>query len=281
MNTSKIKLGQEILLQWFTSQPSNKATFAKSKSICSVIAKDISMDEDKPLYKILYPLVSVGLLEFQNTGYSLSPSIFLKGSKKIFGLNIPKSIQDNLDFVSKSYSEHLVILNLNETKKILNSEIPITSFDYGVLKKIKPISAIIKGWERVDLVISNKFQYLSEVGWVNANNILKPGVYRNSENSATRRYLYYQNNWYDIDSSANNFTDQNIAYTLGKVENKKSIFHYDNSQKILKINTFQFPIILIRCLIHVSEFNFDYFENELVLKNISEDIISQLKKILN
>ena len=239
MNTSKIILGQEILLQWFTSQPSFKASFAKSKTICTMVARDISIGEDRPLYKLLYPLVGVGILEFQDNGYSLSPSIFLKGRKGIFGLNIPNTIQDNLEFESKLFSNHLVIFNLDDTKKILNSEIPIASFDYGILKKIKPLSEIIKKWECVDLLNTDRFQYLSDVGWVNANNLLKPGVYRNSENSATRRYLYYQNNWFEIDSSANNFTDQNIAHILGKIENKKNVFYYDKSQKILRINTFQ------------------------------------------
>lgn len=282
MNTYKHTLGQEILLQWFNCQPYYKATFEKTKSICKIIANDISENDLKnSQYKYLFPLVSIGLLEYHEKGFTLAPSIFLLGENSIIGINIPELIQEKLNIKTKAYSAHLIRLSLEEKKNIPDSKIPFVKFDKNILKKISPFIEIIKNWEVTETLDINNFDFLSDRGWISSQRPFKVGVYKHSINLASRRYLYFNESWYHLDSDSNNSTSQDISFILGKVVSGKSLFKYYETQKKLKIDLYHFPKVIIRCLVHLSEFNIELNESEIILNDINYDSIKQLNKILS
>ena len=99
---------QELLLKWFKVQPYKSFSTTKISYLCQAlnVQLELNLPPKQVYYKILMPLVRLGLIDFCNGNrLRLAPSVFLQNSTSIVGVNIPnpfykKLKEQAIDFLS-------------------------------------------------------------------------------------------------------------------------------------------------------------------------------------
>ncbi len=270
--------GQCILLDWFRSQGNDTVSKSRLNRICKSI--EITLFNNLDQYKLenyINPLLAIGLLEFQqNNKYCLAPTIAIKSTEDTVLVNFPTNkLSNDCPIIEKSYSGHLIRVATKTFK--LNLECAYNNYNQNILIQHPTLKQIVENWESCDSLFEGyETECLKGHSWQKAQ-LIRNGVYRIKEKVGSQKILKLGD--YTLLIPAHNSIDSfAIAYQL---TNPNDPFSYNVKSKRLDVNTFLFPIIIQRLLIHISHFRFEYIKNNLSLCCISNKNFRIIKSKFN
>lgn len=267
-----------ILLNWFRSQGNDNSSRNRLDRICKSI--EITLEENLDPYKLekyINPLLAIGFIEYQtNARYCLAPTIAIKSIKDTVLINFPKSkLPDEYTIIEESYSGHLIRIKSKATR--LKIDCLYKKTNQIIFKQHPKFKQVVESWESCNIPTERYHtERLGSYGW-EKKDVLSSGVYRIKDEVGSQKILKLENSKLLI--PANNSIDSfAIAY---QITNHKDPFSYNADSETLEINTFLFPVIVQRLLIHMSHFRFEYKENRLFLSGISKKNYKIIKNKFN
>lgn len=252
---------QEALLNWFRYSPAELKSFYSINKLCRSISQRYSItgDPNNFVYKLLYPLIKRGLVEFYGEGkFRLSPTSILFNQHFLFACHVPESIREKIGVVS--YSEPfsgITIYTYSDCvlRDFINQGIPSNHFNLrSILSKILPLQQIIKEWEDDDDIEGIGIAELCYWGegnrWVNKHDSPECGVFRKGNESYNEKVLRINNHqWKKIPAGEDNIDAFSLAVLYGKIYNNYNIgLSYVASEQVLSVNNQYFPLSLERLL---------------------------------
>jgi len=270
--------GQCILLDWFRSQGNDNISKNRLDRICKSI--EITLEDSFDQYKLekyINPLLAIGLIEYQtNAKYCLAPTVAIKSIKDSVLINFPQNnLPDDCTIIEESYSGHLIRVASNSIR--LKIDCIYKKNNQTIFNEHPKFEQIVESWESCDYLTERyQTERLKSYDW-EEEDVLSSGVYRIKNEIGSQKILKLENSKLLI--PANNSIDSfAIAYQM---TNPKNPFSYDADSEILEVNTFLFPVIIQRLLIHMSHFRFEYKENKLSLSGISKKNFKIIKTKFN
>lgn len=240
---------QRGIIEWFQLQPGTEKKAHAVQTVCANLYKQMGEDgSSKYKYRLIHPLLKLGVLEYYNGDYRLSPSCALQKNSNILFCNLPCTglVQPPI------YDSGLgiqVYENNGQIKSFLQQQ-GINSVPFkltGLLQKIS-LAKAIETWPPVKVSEATGFQILDENNtWQWAKNIV-PGVYKTGKEDYARRLIMIaENNWRSI---SNNWNDYPVAILWSKIQNNFPLFiQYRQKEKLLSLNNEHFPMVLERLLL--------------------------------
>lgn len=267
-----------ILLDWFRSQGNESISKNRLNRISQSI--EITLHDNLDQYRLekyINPLLAIGLIEYQlNSRYSLAPTIAITSNKNIVLINFPlNQLEVDNSIVETSYSGHIVKLNSISTKQKFNCLNKKRS--QNIIREYPNLNQIVNSWEPFDSLDEGYVtERLTRYGW-KQEDLSNNGIYRFKDYAGSEKLLKLENSLLLIPTS-NTIDSFALAYQLTSLHEP---FTYDMEKEILEVNTFFFPVIAQRLLIHLSNFRFEYDETKLTLFNISNRNFEQIKSKFN
>jgi hypothetical protein len=255
---------QSLLFKWLKNY--NSRHINQIRAACHGLLRSHNIDDEKItrycLYRLFYPLLRYGLVEFTGKGnYQTSPPvIFLNRNGSVCqfaAVNLNKAQLKNLqqtipDFQIDSFqivrfSASMVTINNFSSKdqiRIQDNRIDC------ILSQMPTIRAVVSSFKEF-YPNSKGFYYfnLDDFEWVRSKNELKPGLYKASaEDYSKRCFLEGDNVWRRIPTLEENPDSVNIArWTQGILEQRKYLC-YDQIKKLFICRNICLPILLDRVL---------------------------------
>lgn len=244
------------------------------------------------LFKIFYPLVRYGLIEFCGDGtYTLSnPILLFYTDNKAVGVNL-NSVQ--IEKSKNSFQLHTIdqfgIVRFEATEKEIvdfskETDIqlskPNISEYLSNFPKVKNCINAVNGFEPTYFSnFEEKFDIKSRK-WVKGRNE-SLGLFRNSETA--QKYYFIENGvTYSIPSNAQNPDTRPIVESY--IYCKKNSFKYYTETKELNVGSVNLPILIERVLRLASLFETNVYSKEYnnqIYNNITKNVIFQLDRIFD
>lgn len=224
---------------------------------CKSLLIGFGMESKSSLFKILYPMVRKGLMEFAGEGnYKLTaPIILYYPNKKIaVAVNLSTKQKESIaeDWAEKEDDEYGVIRFTGDRKEVYSASHKIDSnyFEPNTAK-------LLKNFPRLSDVIFNQF----EKAHINSNgeyyNVIKHkwtkdsrfryGVFRLVED-AQKVYLKTEKDDYLIPYYKQNPEGRPLAETYQAINENIDFYQYNSQTKVLTISNINIPILLDRFL---------------------------------
>lgn len=241
------------------------------------------------LFKIFYPLVRYGLIEFcGDSSYTLSnPILLFYSDNKAVGINLNSVQIEKLKNMSKPYTiDKFEIVRFTATEKELvafSNEVDINFSKPNIteyLNNFPKIKNVITDFDKV--YTSDLFEYfdIESRKWVKNRNE-SFGLFKNSENA--QKYYFVENNeTFSIPSNAQNPDARPIVESY--IYCKNYTFRYDLQKKELNVGNINLPILIERILRIASlaetiKYSKEY--NNQIYSNITKNVIYQLDRIFD
>lgn len=259
---------QCILLDWFRSQSDGTISKSRVRRITQSIEATIYDGiKDYRLENYLNPLLSIGLLEYQlDDKYCLGPTVAIQTKQNSILINYPKTLLNKTNnILAEKYSGHIIIIDSKVNSSSLNC--PVIGHNKSILRFLPSLKDIVSGWKEYNNIDNTlNLERLTNSGWI-MNKLNETGVYRFIDKPGSQLLIKLKNNTYSI-PFANSLDGLAIAYQVTNQNNLSLV--YDDEMSTLEINTFLFPIVVQRLLIHLSKFHFEFKDRKLKLSNISK-----------
>ena len=245
---------QVIFFEWFKHH--NIRSEAQIRSACNNLLENNELDNIHSLYKLFYPLVRKGLIEFVGKNkYQVSSSVILlnKKFKVAIGVNLSVQQKENLKLSSDLEEDKFGIVRFNYDLKNIKQFSEKYNCDYKVIYSSKILNKfpkaidILSTLETASITSTNiQFYYARYRTWKNRDNQIN-GLFRLSEDSL-KKYLRLDGKNYSIPSSTTNPEIRFIAETYQITNELNDSFKYSKMKKELIISYVNLPILIDRLL---------------------------------
>ncbi len=229
---------QKALLSWFSYIQGTSV----SKELALQASGTIDMDNQSK-YFLLNSLIALGLIDYTYDGrLTLTQSMILQNKGKYIGINIPANY----------CIDHLAPLQNNEVAAIQeNTSIQVANCKPMAWLSSPNIKLIIDTWELYDLqqIDLNSLDQLTNRGWSPATSIID-GVYRFKDYQGSYILIFQSGKWYKLPSNRKEPYALDLSFLATTVLFDKVIRINANSKNRIEIDTYLFPPILLRLLIH-------------------------------
>lgn len=278
---------QSLFLKWFKYHESRNLT--QIRVATNNLLASYEYETKSSLFKIFYPLVRYGLIEFCGDGtYTLSnPNLLFYPDNKAVGVNL-NSVQ--IEKLKNSFHLHTIdqfgIVRFKAIEKEIVDFSKVTDIQLS-----KPnISEYLSNFPKIKNVISN-FEIASTMYFAQYFNIdimkwednknQTFGLFRNSEN--VQKYYFIENGLtYSIPSNAQNPDARPIVESY--IYCKQAGFKYYSKEKKLDVGNVNLPILIERVLRLASLFETTVYTKEYnnqIYSNITTNTVLQLDRIFD
>lgn len=288
---------QALFFKWFKCYESRNQDQTRTINQIRVATKNLlasyEYETKSSLFKIFYPLVRYGLIEFCGNGTYISSKpilLFYPDNKAAVGVNL-NSVQiekfknsfqpytiDKFDIIRFTASEKELVAISKETDIPLSK--PNISEYLSNFPKIKNCINAINGFE--DTYFSNFEEKFDIRGrkWEKARNE-SFGLFKNSENA--QKYYFIENGvTYSIPSNAQNPDTRPIVESY--IYCKQAGFKYYSKEKKLDVGNVNLPILIERVLRLASLYETTVYTKEYnnqIYSNITINTVLQLDRIFD
>lgn len=285
--TTNMEELQALFFKWFKCY--EKRNLNQIRVATKNLLASYEYDTKNSPFKIFYPLVRYGLIEFCGEGtYSLSsPILLFYPDNKAVGLNL-KSIQieklkerfhihsiDQFDIVRFTASEKELVTFSNEID--INFSKPNIS---ECLSNFPKIGNVISNFKTASTMFFAQYFNIENRKWEDNKNQTF-GIFKNNENA--KKYFFIENGvTYSIPSYTQNPDARPIVDSY--IYCKQAGFKYDTKEKELNVGNINLPILIERLLRLASLFDTTVYAKEYnnqIYSNISKSTVLQLDRIFN
>lgn len=283
---------QELLFNWIGHH--NCRRLIDISKACKELAENVNCSDKYSLYLFFYPLVRLGLLEYQgNDVYGLARPviIFYQSNWSATGINLPP---DLLGIITEEF--HQVSRDSFGIIRFTGSVFKVEKFceAHGIslnnlrvdeiLERLPSIEDIVHQFEKVNKPANGWHYDLKKREWILLRLYENVGVYRTGEEPyAAKIFLDHDANVYSIPSQKNNPDALNIALCYQAALEGINYLSYNGEEHSLVVSRMQLPILLDRIL-RIPSFTEPLIPNTAydynVYKHISRNSFDQLKRIL-
>ena len=279
---------QALYLQWHKHQ--GICSVEQIRIACSNLMKSFGFETDYSLFKVFFPLVRNGFIEFYGNGkYQMSQPTILYYQKEqtAVGVNLLTEQKVVLADMLKMKEDKFGVVSLKISKKHMQDFCMKINCDYSepnvseILSNFPKISDVVKKFEPAMISSSGEyFDILKHCWGKNKNKNL--GVFRLSEDSH-KFYLRTKQGDFQIPDLNTNPDGRPLAECFqASVENQEFLF-YHKATKILTVKQINIPILVERVLRMASLLFLDDLKEEYgktTYKDITLSTIKQLNRIL-
>jgi hypothetical protein len=244
------------------------------------------------LFKIFYPLVRYGLIEFCGNGtYKVSNAILLFfPENKVVGINFNLQQKEMLKNSFHTYTIDLFdIIRFTANEKMLQNFSQETNIQLSKpniseylsnFPKIKKCITSINGFEQTYLSNFEEKYDIKNRKWIKGSDD-DFGLFRNSENA--QRYYFIENGFtYSLPSDSKNPDARPIIESY--IYCKNHIFKYYLQKKELNFGNITLPVLIERVLRLASLFETTIYSKEYnnqIYSNITKSVVFQLNRIFD
>ncbi len=280
---------QGLLLQWHKHY--GIRSIEQIRMACSNLLSSFRYETKHSLFKVFYPLLRKGLIEFHgNSKYQVAPPAILYYKKEhiAVGINLPVELKDNLIRLGESNED------IFETVRIKLEEPAIRKFceenecNYsepdisGILSNFPKIADLVNKFEHASISSAGEFYDVFKHHW--SRDLQKAsGVFRLSDN-AHKYYLRTEEVDLQIPDSKFNPEGRPLAESYQVVIENREFLTYSKVNKVLTVKDVNIPILIERILRMASLFRPDRVKEEygkMEFKNIPLSTIKQLNRIFS
>jgi hypothetical protein len=242
---------QKGIVEWFRAEPNSKKTLQAMQTVCVKLLAQISYNEGANYrYEIIYPLLKLGVIEYYNDNYRLSPSCAIhKGSNVLF-CNIPHITEAETPLHRiLDTGLGIEVYESNRQSKLYLQQLGLTSSPFSLLQLLQNISlsGIVNEWPLVKVLETSGYFFLTNNGWQPAKNV-SPGIYKTGKEIYAKRLLMMSDgNWRSISTNWNDFA---LAVLWTKIQNNERLhIQYSKKDGLIDLNKEYFPLLLERLLL--------------------------------
>lgn len=282
---------QSLLLMWFSHYGIRSESQIRIASI--QILNSFSLDINNSLYKVFYPLVRMGLIEFIGIGkYQISKAAVLYYPKLEICVAYGLSNQQKVLFLEKYEKvdqDMFGVMRFHAKKSNIKILCKIENIDYyepniiNELSNFPCVKNIVSKFDDAVLPENGEYYNVMKYEW-KYSSIKRYGIYRCTRDSLK---IYLRTEKYgdlSITDSAINPEFRNIAELYHLSRKNKSYLFYNKKEMVLSVTNVNIPILLERVLRSLSFYKTSHVEksyNILSFSNIPCNAVSQLNRILN
>lgn len=279
---------QALLLRWFKHH--GVCSIEQIRTASTNLLKSFELNANHPLFKVFFPLVRKGFVDFKGDGkYQItSPTIIFYLKEQIsVGINL-------LDEQKEIITNQFKIINIDEFDVICfeSKRESIRTFcennkcEYSepniseLLLNFPKISRVVEQFERISIISSGEYYDINEHRWKkNKNQIV--GVFRLSEDSQ-KFYLRTEKEDLQIPDFSINPEGRLLAESYQAMAENISFLHYNVETNTLTIKGINIPILIDRIL-RMASFPLKKGVIEkpgvTIYKNITNSAVKQLNRI--
>jgi len=277
---------QALLLKWLKHR--GKCSIVQIRNACFNLLKSFHTELKHPLYKVFFPLVRKGYVEFCGNGYYqlTQPSIlFFNKNQTGVGINLLDEQKEKLEeHIKVDENEFGIIrfviskteiLNFSEKNNCKFSEPNVSE----ILFNFPKISDVVHKFDTAHIASTVQF-YDLERGW-RKNKNQSFGIFRLSEDSL-KFYIRTNQSDFQIPDSKINPEGRPLAESYQAIISGLDFLIYENNKKRLTIKTVNIPILIDRILRMASLYKNDGIEEDFrqtTYSNISYSTVKQLNRI--
>lgn len=285
--TTNMEELQALFFKWFKCY--EKRNLNQIRVATRNLLASYEYDTKSSPYKIFYPLVRYGLIEFCGDGtYSLSsPILLFYPNNKTVGVNL-NSVQ--IEKLKKLFQIHSIdqfdIVRFTTTEKELIAFSNVADINFSkpniaeYLSNFPKIGNVISNFETASTMFFAKYFNIENRKWEDNKNQTF-GLFKNTENA--QKYYFIENGvTYSIPSYTQNPDARPIVESY--IYCKQSCFKYNSNTKELNVGNINLPILIERLLRLVSLFDTTVYAKEYnnqIYSNISKSTVLQLDRIFN
>lgn len=270
MEINKLQIG---LLKWFQINGGKMHRFESIDNICRKLYEQYFDDLDfaKAKYKIFFPLIKYGLIEFYgHKQFALSPTNCLVKDELVLFCNLPENLKKECS-IHVCYDTKLGIEVYKKNNLIVDlihkHNIQWQDFNFvNLINRIRDFDELINNWEEDTVFDTTGFYIYINGNWSPLNNISINGVYKKSVEVYSQRIIRTKDNcYYKIPTRDVNIDAFNLAVMASTLANKQNLYiNYFNKVSKIKIDNINFPIIIERILFINSLLSGDFSTNNLM-----------------
>lgn len=279
---------QSLFLQWHKHH--GICSIEQIRTACANLSKSFDLETDHSLFKIFFPLVRNGFIEFYGNGkYHVSQPVILYYQKEqtAVGVNLLTEQKMLLADIEEMREDELGVIRFKISKNHIQDLCMKINCDYSepnvteILSNFPKISNVVKKFVTAIISTSGEYYEVLKHRWrKNTNQNL--GIFRISEDSH-KFYLRTEQGDFQIPDLSMNPDGRPLAECFQtSVENQEFLF-YHKATKILTVNQVNIPILVDRVLRMASLLFQDSVKEEYgvtTYQNITLPTIKQLNRIL-
>lgn len=282
---------QALFLKWMRHHSVRSSE--QIRMACNSLLLSFGTETKSSLFKIFYPLLRRGLVEFIGDGNYIVTApviLFYKKQNIAVAVNLTKNQHEQLlESVAEIVEDVFGMIRFNfDKQKVLSisKEIDCNYFEPNssdILSNFPNIKAIVfNQFEKAHITFSGEYYNVINHKWAK-DSLQKSGVFRISAD-AQKFYLRTDNEDFHIPSFTQNPDGRPIAETFQAINANIVFCRYDRCNAILTISDLNIPILIDRILrlssLHqengVVE---DYFKT--IYSNISPSVFKQIIRIFD
>ena len=285
--TTNMEELQALFFKWFKCY--EKRNLNQIRVATKNLLASYEYETNSSLFKIFYPLVRYGLIEFcGDDTYTLSnPILLFYPDNKAVGVNL-NSIQ--IEKLKERFHIHSIdqfgIVRFKASEKELvtfSNEIDINFSKPNIadyLSNFPKIGNVISNFETASTMFFAQYFNIDNIKWEDNKNQAF-GLFRNSE--IAQKYYFIENNeTYSIPSLTQNPDARPIVETY--IYCKQKSFKYNSNTKELNVGNINLPILIERLLRLASLFDTTVYTKEYdnqIYSNITKNTVLQLDRIFD
>ena len=278
---------EALLLKWLKHR--GKCAIEQIRNACLNLLKSFHEEPKHPLYKVLFPLVRKGYVEFCGNGYyqPTQPSIlFYNKNQTGVGINLSDEQNAELEEFIKVDEDEFGIVRFVASKNEVCNFLEKNNCEYSepnapeILNNFPKISDVIQKFEKATITSTSIQFYDLELGWAKNKN-QSIGVFRLSEDSL-KFYIRTNQSDFQIPDSKINPDGRPLAESYQAIISELDFLIYEKNKKRLTIKTVNIPILIDRILRMASLNKHDGIEEDfrqITYSNISYSTVKQLNRI--
>ena len=284
---NSLRLIQSLYLQWHRHR--GVCSIEQIRSACSNLMMTFGLESKSSLFKVFFPIVRRGLIEFCGDGkFQLShPSVLYYSKVNIaVGVNLYPEHKDKLDDIKTIVEDEFGIVRFEISRKSIkefcdSNQIIYTEPDIEeVLSNFPKISNVVEKFDRGLISSHGEYYDILNFRWVSLKSN-EFGVFRAAEN-VSLFYLRTAKMDYEIPTLNENPDGRPLAESYQASQENIDFLFYSEHEKSLKIERVNIPILIERVLRVATLFTVNgVVENfgETLYSNISLSAIKQLNRI--
>lgn len=275
---------EALLLKWLKHR--GKCSIEQIQNASLNLLKSFHEEPKHPLYKVFFPLVRKGYVEFCGNGYyqPTQPSILFY-NKNQTGVGINLSDEQKEEFIKVDEDEFGIVRFVASKTEVFNFS-EKNNCEYSepnapeILNNFPKISDVIQKFEKATITSRSIQFYDLELGWAKNKN-QSIGVFRLSEDSL-KFYIRTNQSDFQIPDSKINPDGRPLAESYQAIISGLDFLIYEKNKKRLTINTVNIPILIDRILRMASFYKNDGIEEgfrQTTYSNITYSTVKQLNRI--
>jgi hypothetical protein len=279
---------QALLLQWHKHH--GVCSIEQIRTACSNLMKSFNLEADHSLFKVFFPLVRKGFVEFIGNGkYQVSQPIILYYRKGQIAVSINQTkeqkrvIENQFELID---IDDFDVIRFKSAPNKVKLFCKISNCEYSepnvskILSNFPKISDVVSKFEPAMISSSGEYYDVLNHRWKKNKN-QNAGVFRLSEDSH-KFYLRTKQRDFQIPDFSINPEGRPLAESFQAAEENIEFLYYQKSHKILTMQQINIPILVDRVLRMaslISENGVKEKYGKTTYQNIPPSTIRQLNRI--